>query len=397
MSRENGKLTLDLRASNVSAVIVGGLNKARKTMQCSEKQLGQKLCIDVQTVKRLEQGIGSVEVLIGAMSALKFKLAGIAGGGHLGEQLAARRRQRGLALEQVADKTQLSTTKIANLEKGVGLLPDLFKLIAEIAPQVRCRLKRANWGESDTVDRDSRFTCPEFLEAVYDAFGEIDLDPCAHPMSSVVANRRIILSEGGNGLFDTWSGQLAFVNPPFSAQLDWLERAYEQNAAGNVQTVICLVPVKTCNTFFHSTLHKAADLYVLKGRPRFADVNGKWEATKYSLMVVAFGASYEQKARFAKLVPGLWLRASACTPRRLEISSYRAVLCVQSQSKNLFAVACGHIDVVPRSVAFSDDTCSAVSSTRTDGAASPRPCATAISNWSADCSRSQPYEMVSPR
>ncbi len=53
------------------------------------------------------------------------------------------------------------------------------------------------------IDADSRFTPPEFMAGIYEAFGEIDLDPCAHLQSPVIARRRILLSEGGDGLADT--------------------------------------------------------------------------------------------------------------------------------------------------------------------------------------------------
>ncbi len=57
------------------------------------------------------------------------------------------------------------------------------------------------------------------MEGIYAAFGEVDIDPCGHVLSPVVARRRIILSEGGDGLVEDWSGRLAFVNPPFSELL----------------------------------------------------------------------------------------------------------------------------------------------------------------------------------
>ena len=66
------------------------------------------------------------------------------------------------------------------------------------------------------------------MEKIYAAFGEIDINPCAHSLSPVVARQRIMLSEGGDGLTNKWSGKIAFVNPPFSAQLKWLRRAHDE-------------------------------------------------------------------------------------------------------------------------------------------------------------------------
>lgn len=145
------------------------------------------------------------------------------------------------------------------------------------------------------------------MDGIYQAFGEVDLDPCAHVLSPVVARRRILLSEGGDGLVEEWYGRLVFVNPPFSALLSWLRRAYGQWAAGKVKTVICLVPVRTDSAYFHSTLRPAADIYLLQGRIRFLNSQGKGQHTPFSLMIVALGITAEQKSRYSAMVPGCWL------------------------------------------------------------------------------------------
>ena len=128
-----------------------------------------------------------------------------------------------------------------------------------------------------------------------------------HLLSPVVARRRILLSEGGDGLSDPWSGRLVFVNPPFSELLKWLRRAHEQWRANNVETVVCLVPVRTDSAWFHETLSADADIYLLRGRVRFLDSQGRGQHTPFSLMVLTLGATAQQKARYAELVPGFWL------------------------------------------------------------------------------------------
>lgn len=143
---------------------------------------------------------------------------------------------------------------------------------------------------------------------IYAAFGDIDLDPCAHLLSPVISRRRILLSEGGDGLRDEWSGRLAYVNPPFSAFLKWLRRAHDQWQAGKVDTVLCLGPVRTDSTWFHETLSQDADIYLLQGRVRFLDIYGNGQYTPFSLMLVMFGASVEQRTLYSALVPGFWLR-----------------------------------------------------------------------------------------
>lgn len=266
--------------------------------------------MDAQTIKRLENGVGSVSTLVRVMDALDFRLTGLGPGKTLPDQLRARRHKKATSLEEIATRTGLSRTTIASLERGGGTVASLLRLLAVLAPGVRRRSpERSYWGQGDKEDRDSRFTPPDFMEHIYAAFGEVDLDPCAHRLSPVIARRWILLDEGGDGLVDPWSGRLAFVNPPFSQYLAWLRRAHDQWRAGNVDTVVCLGPVRTDSAWFHETLHDDADIYFLRGRVRFLDTRGKGQHTPFSLMVLALGASAEQKARYAERVPGFWLKS----------------------------------------------------------------------------------------
>lgn len=188
-------------------------------------------------------------------------------------------------------------------------MASLQRLMAIVAPHARRRApERAYWGQGDKEDRDSRFTPDEFMANIYDAFGDIDLDPCANELSRVVARRRILPSEGGDGLFDAWSGRLAFVNPPFSEQLKWLARAHNQWRAGNIETAVCLVPARTDSALFHDTLSADANIYLLRGRVRFLSPSGKAQHTPFSLMLLLLGALYKQMNHYAELVHGTCMR-----------------------------------------------------------------------------------------
>lgn len=245
------------------------------------------------------------------MAALDFRLTGLAAGKTLPEQLRAERRKRSMSLRDAAEKTGLSSTTIASLERGGGSVASLLRLLAVIAPNARRRApERSYWGQGDKDDRDIRFTPADFMANIYAAFGEIDLDPCGHSLSPVIARRRILPGEDGDGLVDDWSGKIAFVNPPYSQLLRWLRRAYDQWRAGKVETVVCLVPVRTDSAWFHETLSADADIYLLQGRVLFLDMRGKSQQTPFSLMVLTLGATPEQKGCYAELVPGFWLTRS---------------------------------------------------------------------------------------
>jgi transcriptional regulator with XRE-family HTH domain len=289
-------------------MLIDEIRGARLSAGWSRTTLAERIGVDAQIIKRLEKGVGSVMTLTAVMTALDFRLAGLGPGKTLHDQLRACRQKRSLSLDALAAKTGLSRTTIASLERGGGSIASLLRLMAVLAPDVRRRAReRTWWGEGDREDRDTRFTPPEFLASIHAAFGDIDLDPCGHALSPVVARRRILRSEGGDGLAEDWIGQLAFVNPPFSELLVWLRRAHEQWRCGNVETVVCLAPVRTDSALFHETLSVDADIFLLRGRVRFLDLHGKRQGTPFSLMLVTLGAAEMQKSRYAELVAGIWL------------------------------------------------------------------------------------------
>lgn len=273
------------------------IKQARKRAGCSS-----------QKIKRLEAGIGSVATLVAVMDVLEFRLTGLGPGATLAEQLQNRRHKRGWSVATAAARTGLSPTTIHHLEKGGGSVASLMGLLKKLAPTARRRApERAYWGAGDKMDRDSRFTPPEFLAAIHEVFGDIDLDPCGHALSPVKAKRRFLLSAGDDGLTNDWSGRFAFVNPPFSEQQIWLRRAFEQWKAGNVETVVCLVPTRTDSEWFQSVLREVAKIYFLKGRLRFIDPRGKQQATPFSVMLIILGSTMPQRFGLQRRVPGIWM------------------------------------------------------------------------------------------
>lgn len=252
--------------------------------------------------------MGSVSTLVAVMGALEFRLTGLGPGKTLGEQLRNKRLARNWSLRKTADKTGLAVNTVVCLEGDGGSVASLQVLIQKLAPTARRRApERAYWGQGDKEDRDARFTPPGLLGAVTEAFGSIDIDPCGHELSPVQAKRSILLSEGGDGLRDDWSGRLAFVNPPFSEQQKWLRRAHDQWSAGRIEVAVCLVPTRTDSQWFHEVLSQSASIYFLKGRVRFTDPRGRTQATPHSVMLVILGAAENEKVTLASQLPGVWM------------------------------------------------------------------------------------------
>lgn len=291
--------------------LIDQLIEARKAERHSVRSLAEAAVVTSSAIRNLENGKGPITRLIAVMDALPFQVKGLARGRTFADQLRNRRAKHGMSLDALATRTSLSAQEIVELEEGGGSVVNPLRLLAVIAPKVsRHRPERAYWKLSDKVDRDSRFTPDVFMQPVYRAFGNIDLDPCAHPLSPVVARRYFFIDKGDDGLTRPWSGRLAFVNPPYSKLLPWLQRAHGQWKAGKVETILCLVTAQTDSAFFHGTIATEADLYFLRGRVPFSNPAGMSQVTPFSLMVVAFGAPDEQKERFAAMVPGFWIPSS---------------------------------------------------------------------------------------
>ncbi len=199
-------------------------------------------------------------------------------------------------------------------------------------------------------ESDNRFTSPPLIAAIEYGFGKVDFDPCWHPASAVRPRAYLDVRRGDDGLCDAWSGRLAFVNPPWSNQKKWIERAHDQWSSGKVETIVCLVPAKTDTRLFHEVLSKDADVYFIEGRPRFFKEDGSSEATMVSTMMVIFGATSDQKQRFAQRVSGSWwlpnrpstdfagrsLAGGSCA-----VTAYPVMTCaVSSRARVLCAPAC---------------------------------------------------------
>jgi transcriptional regulator with XRE-family HTH domain len=246
--------------------------------------------------------------LIAAMQTLDYHLAGLAQGGDLPTQLRNRRTNRTLSVHQAARLANLSPTTVLAIERGQGSVRSGLSLLGAIAPKARhYEPPRASWAPDPSGERDHQFTPPDFLSSIYAAFGEVDVDPCGHELSPVTARRRIMLSDGGDGLKEDWLGDLVFMNPPFSFMLKWLRRADQQWTAGNAKTIVALVPARTDSNWFHDHLRSQAAVYMMRGRLRFLTEKRVGNQAPFSLMVVVWGSNEQQRDTFSQHISGFWL------------------------------------------------------------------------------------------
>lgn len=276
----------------------------------SQRELASRLGVTRLAITRLEAGIGSIPLLSKVMDEIGFRLSGVARGGRLSDQLRARRIRLGMTTRDVAKKSMLDHRTVEAVENGDGTVASLVQLLKALAPAAkRTEPARASWAfdPSSHDERDKRFTPSWFLAHIADAFGPIDLDPCGHELSAVSARRRIILPECG--LSSSWAGhRLVFVNPPYSAVTKWMARAASAWADQEVRTIVMLVPVRTDSETYQARVSRDAHTLFLGGRMRFESAQGIAWPAPFSLMLLIWGGSEEQIARFRDLVPAVHLR-----------------------------------------------------------------------------------------
>ena len=195
-------------------------------------------------------------------------------------------------------------TAVAALENGTGSVSDLCVVLNVLAPGWG---RRASSNGMAGFDKDSRFTPRHVLDSIAEAFGQIDLDPCAHSLSPVTTIERIEKEAGGDGLTQDWSGDLVFVNPPYSCSNQWLKRVRSQWATGKIGTLLCLLNAKTDSAEFHAALKNGASAYLFEGRLKYGKPDETEEASRQASMMLAFGTDMAQRAIFASREKGFWI------------------------------------------------------------------------------------------
>jgi DNA-binding XRE family transcriptional regulator len=255
-------------------------------------------------VEKILAGSGRVEILTRAMDALKIDLTGIKRGLMLHQRLQSTRESRKWSIERLAVRAGLPVQTIEALETGCGRVNDLMIVLNVLAPKIGIR---SNPLLKDASDKDSRFTPKLIADAIKTAFGKIAFDPCAHPRSPVKAPRQIFKAAGQDGLTQDWSGQVVFVNPPYSSSSAWLRKINVEWQAGRIGLLLCLVNSKTDAREYHAALSNGASVFFFEGRIKYVKPDGTQEPSSQPSMMIAFGTTPEQRKAFADLVEGLWM------------------------------------------------------------------------------------------
>ena len=292
--------------------LCGEISKARREAGLSQQALADKIGTTREKIARLEGGTGSIALLIRAMSAIPVRLLGIAKGLTVIDQLANACERRSWNVQEVARAAGLDARTVRAVMKGAGTVASLEKIIIRAAPRAkRQQVTRQYWDydRGRMAETDCRFTPPEFLAAVTEAFGPIELDPCWHPESNVVAARTISLPECG--LSADWaSNGLTYINPPFGDVASWIRKANDEWERGAVTKQVLLFPASRLDIreFFDRSIHKATTL-ILRERLRFhrSSKGGMSYPAPFALVLACWGCTGEEIQVFRSRYPSLLL------------------------------------------------------------------------------------------
>jgi phage N-6-adenine-methyltransferase len=121
------------------------------------------------------------------------------------------------------------------------------------------------------------------FDTLNDQYGEFLLDVCA---TSVNTKYLYFFTKEQDGLSQEWHwAKKVWMNPPYGREIGkWVSKANEESESGAL--VVCLLPSRTCTSWFHDYIYNKprVEVHFIRGRVRF--VGAKFLAPFPSMVVV---------------------------------------------------------------------------------------------------------------
>lgn len=131
--------------------------------------------------------------------------------------------------------------------------------------------------------KSDEWNTPQALFNKLNEYYKFTLDPCATETSRKCWK---YFSQEDDGLIQDWSGEVVFVNPPYSNVAGWVEKCY--NERNNGVTSVLLIPARTDTKWFHKYCMKADMIQFIKGRVKFENGADKPNSAPFPSMIVVF-------------------------------------------------------------------------------------------------------------
>lgn len=126
------------------------------------------------------------------------------------------------------------------------------------------------------------WTTPVDLFKRLDKIHNFTIDVAASKENTLVSK---FFTELENGLIQSWSGEVAWCNPPYNNIKNWIRKAHEESY-NNCKTVM-LIPARTDTKAFHDYIYKKENVEIifLKGRLKFSN---SLNSAPFPSMIVVF-------------------------------------------------------------------------------------------------------------
>ncbi len=125
---------------------------------------------------------------------------------------------------------------------------------------------------------------PSSLFTKLDQAYNFTLDPCANSTNAKCVK---YYDEQANGLIQDWTGEIVFVNPPYSDIASWVKKCHDEYVKNQVISVM-LIPARTDTKYFHDYIMKADLIHFIKGRVKFDNGIDKPNSAPFPSMLVVF-------------------------------------------------------------------------------------------------------------
>jgi site-specific DNA-methyltransferase (adenine-specific) len=115
----------------------------------------------------------------------------------------------------------------------------------------------------------AEWSTPQWLFDALDREFAFTLDPCCTPANAKCPKH---FTRAENGLLQSWSGEVVFMNPPYGSDIGkWVAKAHD-SARHEAATVVCLVPARTDTAWWHTYAMKH-EIRLLRGRLKFGEAH----------------------------------------------------------------------------------------------------------------------------
>lgn len=117
------------------------------------------------------------------------------------------------------------------------------------------------------MSKSNEWGTPKDLYQSLDEEFRFTLDPCATSENHKCHKYFTIADDG---LSKSWNGETVFMNPPYGREIGkWVRKAYEEWDAHT--TIVCLIPSRTCTSYWHDCIEGFAEVRFIRGRLKFGE------------------------------------------------------------------------------------------------------------------------------